>query len=143
LVPPRVRAPFPVLMRVKKTDLRCAAATPELHGEFETRLPLHASQPAPPRKLRQIQLGTNKITGVILRTLLPASVVTGRGSIVPPGGVPMVRADLVGRESEMASLAGWLQAAIDGHPGLVLCRGEPGIASTLPRLRLREHFEKG
>ncbi len=32
----------------------------------------------------------------------------------------MVRADLVGRESEMASLGGWLQAAIDGHPGLVL-----------------------
>jgi DNA-binding CsgD family transcriptional regulator len=42
----------------------------------------------------------------------------------------VVRADLVGRESEMAMLGGWLQAAIDGHPGLVLCRGEPGIGKT-------------
>jgi DNA-binding CsgD family transcriptional regulator len=30
----------------------------------------------------------------------------------------------------MAWLGGWLLAAIDGHPRLVLCRGEPGIGKT-------------
>lgn len=41
-----------------------------------------------------------------------------------------MRTDLVGREREFAVLADGLAAALDGHPGVVLCRGEPGIGKT-------------
>ncbi len=37
---------------------------------------------------------------------------------------------LVGRRRELASLSGWLDAALDGAPALVVCGGEPGIGKT-------------
>lgn len=47
-----------------------------------------------------------------------------------------MRADLVGREREMSALAGWFDEALEGHPRVVLCRGEPGVGKT----RLAEEF---
>lgn len=41
-----------------------------------------------------------------------------------------MRAAFVGRDSELSSLAEYLEAALDGHPSVVLCRGEPGIGKT-------------
>lgn len=42
----------------------------------------------------------------------------------------MMRAKLVGREAELAVLADCLSAALEGHPQVVLCQGEPGIGKT-------------
>ncbi|MFF3559674.1 AAA family ATPase [Streptomyces sp. NPDC002574] len=36
----------------------------------------------------------------------------------------------MGRRRERAALSGWLDAALDGEPRLVLCGGEPGIGKT-------------
>ena len=47
-----------------------------------------------------------------------------------------IRAPLVGRESEVSALRGWLEAALANRPGLVLVSGEPGIGKT----RLCEEF---
>jgi predicted ATPase len=41
-----------------------------------------------------------------------------------------MRTELVGRASELAVLHAAADAALDGRPGLVLCRGEPGIGKT-------------
>jgi predicted ATPase len=41
-----------------------------------------------------------------------------------------VRSAFVGRDRELAALADYLVAAQQGHPGIVLCRGEPGIGKT-------------
>jgi hypothetical protein len=38
--------------------------------------------------------------------------------------------ELIGRRREMAYLRGWLMAAVEGEPRLVLCGGEPGIGKT-------------
>lgn len=38
--------------------------------------------------------------------------------------------ELVGRNREIGALEGWLDAALDGRPRLVLCGGEPGIGKT-------------
>ena len=42
----------------------------------------------------------------------------------------MVQGEFVGRRRELAYLRGWLMAAADGQPRLVLCGGEPGIGKT-------------
>ena len=42
-----------------------------------------------------------------------------------------MRIEMVGREWEFAAVANCLDAALDGQPRLVLCRGEPGIGKTL------------
>ncbi len=42
----------------------------------------------------------------------------------------VVRTELVGRDREIAVLDASLAAALDGQPGIVLCRGEPGIGKT-------------
>ena len=42
----------------------------------------------------------------------------------------MVRDEFVGRRRELAYLRGWLTAAVEGQPRLVLCGGEPGIGKT-------------
>ncbi len=44
--------------------------------------------------------------------------------------VERVRGGFVGRDRELAALADCLVAAQQGHPGIVLCRGEPGIGKT-------------
>lgn len=44
--------------------------------------------------------------------------------------VPLTRTPLVGRKSELSMLGKCLDAALDGQPRLVLCRGEPGIGKT-------------
>jgi predicted ATPase len=44
--------------------------------------------------------------------------------------VALMRTELVGRETEFAALADCLDAALEGHPRVVLCRGEPGIGKT-------------
>ncbi|MDQ1741293.1 MAG: hypothetical protein QOE53_2945, partial [Pseudonocardiales bacterium] len=41
-----------------------------------------------------------------------------------------MRSAFVGRDRELAALADYLVAAQQGHPGIVLCRGEPGIGKT-------------
>src|SRR5215213_3495452 len=41
-----------------------------------------------------------------------------------------MRMELVDRASELAVLHAAVDAALDGRPGLVLCRGEPGIGKT-------------
>lgn len=41
-----------------------------------------------------------------------------------------VRSALVGRDRELAALSEYLVAAQQGHPSIVLCRGEPGIGKT-------------
>src|SRR6266498_3029635 len=46
------------------------------------------------------------------------------------GRATMPRTALVGRDGELATLAGWLDAAGDGEPRLVLCGGEPGVGKT-------------
>src|SRR6266511_1395071 len=43
------------------------------------------------------------------------------------GRATMPRTALVGRDGELATLAGWLDAAGDGEPRLVLCGGGPGV----------------
>ena len=42
----------------------------------------------------------------------------------------VVQGEFVGRRRELAYLRGWLMAAADGQPRLVLCGGEPGIGKT-------------
>jgi DNA-binding CsgD family transcriptional regulator len=42
----------------------------------------------------------------------------------------MPRTALVGRDGELATLAGWLDAACGGEPRLVVCGGEPGVGKT-------------
>ena len=42
----------------------------------------------------------------------------------------MVQGEFVGRRRELAYLRGWLTAAVEGQPRLVLCGGEPGIGKT-------------
>jgi hypothetical protein len=42
----------------------------------------------------------------------------------------VVQSDFVGRRRELAYLRGWLTAAVEGQPRLVLCGGEPGIGKT-------------
>lgn len=42
----------------------------------------------------------------------------------------MEHGELVGRDQEIATLCHWLKAAVDRHPRLVLCGGEPGIGKT-------------
>lgn len=42
----------------------------------------------------------------------------------------MTRAELVGREREVGALQECFEAALEGQPGVVLCRGEPGIGKT-------------
>ena len=42
----------------------------------------------------------------------------------------MVQGEFVGRRRELACLRGWLMAAVEGQPRLVLCGGEPGIGKT-------------
>jgi DNA-binding CsgD family transcriptional regulator len=49
---------------------------------------------------------------------------------VPEPEVEAMRAELVGREAEMAVLTDSLAAALDGLPRVVLCEGEPGIGKT-------------
>jgi len=51
--------------------------------------------------------------------------------------------ELVGRQREMTSLRGWLQAALEGRPRLVLCGGEPGIGKTRLAHELAAHAETG
>ncbi|HVL03646.1 MAG TPA: ATP-binding protein, partial [Acidimicrobiales bacterium] len=41
-----------------------------------------------------------------------------------------MRTDLVGRELELAALTACLEEALEGHPRLALCQGEPGIGKT-------------
>lgn len=41
-----------------------------------------------------------------------------------------MRQELVGRDAELAVLTECLAASVEGHPQLVLCRGEPGIGKT-------------
>jgi predicted ATPase len=41
-----------------------------------------------------------------------------------------MRAELVGREAEMAVLTDSLAAALDGLPRVVVCEGEAGIGKT-------------
>ena len=41
-----------------------------------------------------------------------------------------IRAELLGRERELTMLSECLDAALDGHPRLVVCQGEPGIGKT-------------
>ncbi len=41
-----------------------------------------------------------------------------------------MRAELVGRERELAALVEHLESALAAHPRVVLCRGEPGIGKT-------------
>ncbi|MGI9033630.1 MAG: helix-turn-helix transcriptional regulator [Acidimicrobiales bacterium] len=43
----------------------------------------------------------------------------------------MEHSRLVGRQQEMTALGDWLDAAVSGHPQLVVCGGEPGIGKTL------------
>jgi len=42
----------------------------------------------------------------------------------------VVQGEFVGRRRELAYLRGWLMAAVEGQPRLVLCGGEPGIGKT-------------
>ena len=42
-----------------------------------------------------------------------------------------MRIEMVGREGEFDAVADCLNAALDGQPRLVLCRGEPGVGKTL------------
>ncbi len=53
----------------------------------------------------------------------------------------MDEGELVGRQREMASLRGWLQAALEGRPRLVLCGGEPGIGKTRLAQELVAHAQ--
>ena len=46
------------------------------------------------------------------------------------GEVVMGGAELVGRVQELGVLTGCLDAALEGSPRVVLCRGEPGIGIT-------------
>lgn len=41
-----------------------------------------------------------------------------------------MRTALIGRETELARLCDAIDAAMAGQPGVVLCRGEPGIGKT-------------
>jgi predicted ATPase len=41
-----------------------------------------------------------------------------------------MRAVFVGRDTELAELVRYLDGALEGHPSVVLCRGEPGIGKT-------------
>ncbi len=41
-----------------------------------------------------------------------------------------IRQELVGRDAEVALLVECLAAAVEGHPQIVMCRGEPGIGKT-------------
>lgn len=41
-----------------------------------------------------------------------------------------MRQELVGRDAEVAVLAECLAASVEGHPQLVMCRGEAGIGKT-------------
>jgi predicted ATPase len=49
---------------------------------------------------------------------------------VPEPEVEAMRAELVGREAEMAVLTDSLAAALDGLPQVVVCAGEAGIGKT-------------
>jgi predicted ATP-dependent serine protease len=49
---------------------------------------------------------------------------------VPEPEVEAMRAELVGREAELAVHADSLAAALDGLPQVVVCEGEAGIGKT-------------
>jgi predicted ATPase len=51
--------------------------------------------------------------------------------------------ELIGRRREMAYLRGWLMAAAEGEPRLVLCGGEPGIGKTRLASELAEVASAG
>ena len=51
--------------------------------------------------------------------------------------------ELIGRRREMAYLRGWLMAAVEGEPRLVLCGGEPGIGKTRLASELAEVASAG
>ncbi|MGH3716429.1 MAG: AAA family ATPase [Micromonosporaceae bacterium] len=54
-----------------------------------------------------------------------------------PMGVGMAGMTLVGRESELRTLTGWLAEALHGDSRVVLCGGEPGVGKTRREVRGR------
>ena len=73
--------------------------------------------------------------------LVACGAVCGGGAARNVGAVG--ESELIGRRREMACLRGWLVAAAEGEPRLVLCGGEPGIGKTRLASELAEVASAG